>query len=288
MDGKTEEINLTEIQPSELYLSSDRLRSLKESDVELEPLPVKEIGDRLFFTDGHHRAFTLMKKGREKIKIQREEKELGWLEYLICVDWCEKEGIEEISDLKNRIVKEETFKEKWIGKCQEMHQKVDDDIFEHFIEFEEVDEKDIMSDICETVLRSLPQYFGIEKAVKDFVKGVQDKYFLSVQIGKIPVGFASLKEHNEFTSELYVIGLVEELHRNGIGKKLMEKVERYLSEQGKKYLTVKTLGPSREDDEPYNKTRNFYRAVGFVPLEDFESLWDEENPCLFMVKAIDT
>lgn len=287
MAYKTEKLHLSEIQPSELYLSRDRLESLEGLDDEFEPLPVREIGDRLFFTDGHHRAFKLMKEGREKIKVYRDNDDLDWLEYLICVDWCEKEGIEKISDLEGRVIDEEKFQEKWVGKCQKMHEKVDDDIFKHFIEFKEYSEESIKSEICETVLKSLSKYFGIEEAVEYYIKGVKDKYFLSVNVGDIPVGFVSLKDHNEFTSEIYVMGLVEELHGIGIGKKLIEKVEDHLSEQGKEYLTVKTLGPSREDDESYDRTRGFYRAVGFTPLEEFKELWDENNPCLFMVKQID-
>ena len=193
----------------------------------------------------------------------------------------------EISTLGGRVITEDKFQEKWIGKCEKRHEKVEDDIFKHLIEFKEHSEESIKSEICETVLKSLPKYFGIEEAVEDYIKGVKDKYFLSVNVEDIPVGFVSLKDHNEFTSEIYVMGLVEELHGIGIGKKLIEKVEDHLSEQGREYLTVKTLGPSWEDDEPYYRTRGFYRAVGFTPLEEFKELWDENNPCLFMVKQID-
>lgn len=277
-------IKIDKISPSQLFLSSERLKAVDKNDI--EPIPVKRIGNKLFFTDGHHRAFTLFKRGEKEIEVYMDEDDMDWLEYLICVDWCEKEDIEKISDLEGRVIDEDKFREKWIGKCQEMHEKVDDDIFENFIEFKEESEESTKSEICETVLRSLPGYFGIEEAVEDYIEGVRDKYFLSVDVGDIPVGFVSLKDHNEFTSELYVMGLVEELHGRGIGKRLIENVEGYLSEQGREYLTVKTLGPSREDDKPYDRTRCFYRAVGFTPLEEFKELWDEGNPCLFMVKSL--
>ncbi len=287
MACRTEELQLRKIQPSELYLSRERLESLEELDDEFEPLPIREIGDRLFFLDGHHRAFKLMKEGREKIKVYRDDDDLDWLDYLICLDWCEKEGIEEISDLEGRVITENQFQEKWIGKCEERHEKVEDDIFEHFVKITEVSEGSVKSEICENVLRSLPEYFGIEEAVKAFIEGVRDKYFLSANVGDIPVGFVFLKDHNEFTSEIYVMGLVEELHGEDIVRKLIENVEEYLSDRGKEYLTVKTLGPSRENDAPYDRTRGFYRTVGFTPLEEFKELWDEDNPCLFMVKRID-
>ena len=37
----------------------------------------------------------------------------------------------------------------------------------------------------------------------------------------------------------------------------------------------------------YAKTRKFYLKSGFKPLEVFPLLWDESNPCLFMVKRIE-
>jgi hypothetical protein len=54
---------------------------------------------------------------------------------------------------------------------------------------------------------------------------------------------------------------------------------------GYSYLTVKTLDASAEY-EPYEQTRAFYKKMGFVPLEVFKTLWNKENPCLFLVKKL--
>lgn len=280
-------IDLKDIQPSQLYLSSDRLEKMKNMDQELKPLPVREIDNKLFFTDGHHRAYTLFEEGREKIKVYIDEDDMDWLEYLICVDWCEKEGLESISDLEDRIVNEERFKKKWVDRCQKMHEKVKEDKFEYCVKVDEETDPDLKSDICEMVLRTLPEYFEIEEAIEEYIKGVREKYFLSANVGDIPIGFLAMKDHNEFTSELYVIGILEELQGRGIGERLVERAEEHLSSKDKKYLTVKALGSSRPDDEPYGKTRAFYRSVGFIPLEEFTNLWDKENPCLIMVKSLD-
>ena len=50
-------------------------------------------------------------------------------------------------------------------------------------------------------------------------------------------------------------------------------------------LQVKTLSESHPD-AGYAKTRAFYRAMGFHPLEEFKTLWGEANPCLLMVKKL--
>jgi hypothetical protein len=39
-------------------------------------------------------------------------------------------------------------------------------------------------------------------------------------------------------------------------------------------------------DEHYARTRAFYQAMGFRPLEEFKQIWDEANPCGLMVKYL--
>jgi hypothetical protein len=43
--------------------------------------------------------------------------------------------------------------------------------------------------------------------------------------------------------------------------------------------------PSRFPDEGYARTREFYTALGFRPLEELPDLWPD-NPCLIMVKSL--
>jgi hypothetical protein len=49
-------------------------------------------------------------------------------------------------------------------------------------------------------------------------------------------------------------------------------------------VQVKTLGPSRPDAN-YARTRLFYEASGFQPLEELHGLWGV-NPCLIMIKVL--
>jgi hypothetical protein len=50
-------------------------------------------------------------------------------------------------------------------------------------------------------------------------------------------------------------------------------------------LQVKTLSASRPDPG-YDKTRAFYLAFGFRPLEEFPTLWYPSNPALQLIKSI--
>jgi hypothetical protein len=39
-------------------------------------------------------------------------------------------------------------------------------------------------------------------------------------------------------------------------------------------------------DEGYDRTRRFYEAVGFLPLEETTAFWGPDNPTLVMVKVL--
>ena len=39
-------------------------------------------------------------------------------------------------------------------------------------------------------------------------------------------------------------------------------------------------------DVSYAKTRKFYLAMGFYPLEEITELWGEEIPCLIMARVL--
>jgi GNAT superfamily N-acetyltransferase len=95
---------------------------------------------------------------------------------------------------------------------------------------------------------------------------------------------SSVKQHNQYSAEIYVMAVLPQYHRQGCGRALVEAAERYLRDQSVEYFQVKTLGASHPDPG-YAKTRQFYRAMGFRPLEELDNLWGS-NPCLLMVKRL--
>jgi len=139
------------------------------------------------------------------------------------------------------------------------------------------------SQICNKILRELPEWFGIESAIIDYVEDVKDMSFCSATLGGEIVGFVALEDHNPFTSEIYVMGVLREHHRQGIGRELVSWCEQCCQHGGREYLTVKTLDESRVN-QAYANTRQFYTSVGFLPVEVFPNLWSADNPCLMMVK----
>jgi len=118
-------MKLDEIQPSQLYICSEKLDEVmrtidsKRPD-EIEPIPIKRLGGRIIFVDGHTRAFAAFLRGFPRIPVYWEDEELDWDAYAICVEWCTNEGIRTIVDLKNKVVPEKDYEILWYQRCEEM------------------------------------------------------------------------------------------------------------------------------------------------------------------------
>lgn len=141
------------------------------------------------------------------------------------------------------------------------------------------------SRICDQILNALPNWFGIESSIMEYTQDVRKQLFFAAFNCDSPIGFLAVKQHNAYTAEVCVMGIMTACHRQGIGKALIQEAEGCCVRNGLEFLTVKTLDASRAD-EGYEKTRSFYLAMGFRPLEVFPMLWDEDNPCLFMAKSL--
>ena len=139
------------------------------------------------------------------------------------------------------------------------------------------------SRIAETVLRDLPDWFGIEEATREYIEQAATLPTFAVEPD---LGFLCLKQHTPRAAELYVMGVRREQHRRGTGRALVDEAERWCRARGIRYLQVKTLGPSRPDPGGYDDTRAFYLALGFVALEELHGLWSHDNPTLILVKDV--
>jgi GNAT superfamily N-acetyltransferase len=141
------------------------------------------------------------------------------------------------------------------------------------------------SAVCECVLRALPEWFGIEAAVQEYVRSVDDLRTFIVQVQGETAGFLTLKQHTPYAAELYVMGILPRWHRHGFGTALLAAAEAYLRGLAVQYLQVKTLS-DKHPDPGYALTRAFYFRSGFRPLQEIEQIWGPDNPCLLMVKRL--
>ena len=138
---------------------------------------------------------------------------------------------------------------------------------------------------CGEILSALPGWFGFEEVNVAYVAFLATAEGYVAELDGRVAGFVGLKHHFPEASEIHVLAVEPALHRRGIGRALLAEAERLLRSRGVRLLQVKTLGPSRQD-EGYARTRAFYAAVGFIPLEEMRTLWNEDNPALVMVKQL--
>jgi XTP/dITP diphosphohydrolase len=140
--------------------------------------------------------------------------------------------------------------------------------------------------VARAILESLPEWFGLTDPRETFINNARHLPMIVVRTqAEKAIGFLSLKRHTAAAAEAYVLGVFREHHGQGCGRAMFDAAERRLAAEGVRYLTVKTLAAS-DSDPNYAATRGFYEAIGFEPIEVFPTLWNDDNPCLLMLKQI--
>ena len=140
------------------------------------------------------------------------------------------------------------------------------------------------SDIAEAILTHLPEWFGVPESTRAYIDGVADKPFWADMDGDAPRGFIALRETSPDAAEKYVMGVLPAYHRSGSGRALYNTLEAYAKQHGYSFVQVKTV--RKGVWESYDRTNEFYIAMGFRELECFPTFWDEKNPCQIYIKAI--
>ena len=124
--------SLKDLQPSQFYISQAKLLNIqawfhKDDLSNFEPLPVKVLDGIPILTDGHTRAVSAILAGLESVPLVYEEDELDWKLYRYCVEQCKQRGIYSPYDLVDRVISAHDYEEKWIGWCDQIHTKLQQD-----------------------------------------------------------------------------------------------------------------------------------------------------------------
>lgn len=116
---------LKELQPSQLYLSQDKVQKVTSwyDSSPMTPIFVRKFAncDDWVITDGHTRAFVASLKGATTIPVQLDEEVYSDTViklYEQCINWCREESISQISDLATRQLSQDDYQVFWIDRCQ--------------------------------------------------------------------------------------------------------------------------------------------------------------------------
>jgi GNAT superfamily N-acetyltransferase len=136
---------------------------------------------------------------------------------------------------------------------------------------------------CASILADLPEWFGIPDSNAAYADHARRESAWVAERDDEPIGIMILVDHGFSAVEIELLAVRRADHRHGVGRTLVQHALNEARVLGKPYLTVKTRGPSLPY-EPYDRTRAFYEAVGFMALEETTAIWGPENPCLMMVR----
>jgi GNAT superfamily N-acetyltransferase len=142
-------------------------------------------------------------------------------------------------------------------------------------------------EICREILCDLPEWFGIPDAIADYMRSVEELPMFGFRCDGSVVAFLSVRQHTAAAAEAFVLGVKRRWHRREIGRRLFNYAEGWLVARQMRFFTVKTISPQRPN-AAYRETRLFYEAIGFSPIEVFPTLWGAANPCLLMIKVLDS
>ncbi|MFQ6089395.1 MAG: GNAT family N-acetyltransferase [Candidatus Methanofastidiosia archaeon] len=123
------------------------------------------------------------------------------------------------------------------------------------------------------IAKALPEWFTTNGIKHMSIDLLYQHGFVAVLDFQI-VGFLSFFV-SEGIGQIGWIGILPEFHREGIGRKLIDGLISELRQKGVRELRVNTLGDSVEY-EPYERTRAFYRGIGF---KDFQRIKQDDPEC---------
>lgn len=126
IEEKEVEVKITDLHPTQLYLSEKKLQAIQMLDqsvdiINVDPISVLAFGNRFLITDGHHRAYQALLAGRDTISAEFD-RDGGDELYHLYAQACEERKITSVLDLKNRILPQDEYEAKWYNWCDGFNQ----------------------------------------------------------------------------------------------------------------------------------------------------------------------
>ena len=126
VEEKDMEVKITDLHPTQLYLSEKKLQAIQMLDqsaeiINVDPISVLAFGNRFLITDGHHRAYQALLAGRDTISAEWD-RDGGDELYHLYAQACEERKIYSVLDLKNHILPQDEYEAKWYNWCEGFNQ----------------------------------------------------------------------------------------------------------------------------------------------------------------------
>jgi ribosomal protein S18 acetylase RimI-like enzyme len=125
------------------------------------------------------------------------------------------------------------------------------------------------AELCGRLSAELPMWFGRPESNAAYMRGIATRDCYVADQDRTIAGLIALEYHFGTTCNVWWLGVSPLCHRRGIGRALVEHALHEAQRCGCRYLAVETMSPRAKSQE-YDLTRQFYLALGFEPLIEFE------------------
>ena len=93
-------VKITDLHPTQLYLSEKKLQAIQmlyqsAENINVDPISILAVGNRLLITDGHHRAYQALLAGQDTISAEFDQ-DGGDALYALYAQACEESKIDSI------------------------------------------------------------------------------------------------------------------------------------------------------------------------------------------------
>ncbi len=138
---------------------------------------------------------------------------------------------------------------------------------------------------CAEIVRGLPEYFTPDVPEKLAADWPGCRNWVSVD-GDEVVGLAVVEVRSPLVADILWAAVRKDRRDGGIGTGLVESVVAALADEGTRVVELKTLD-ERADYKPYEATRAFWRARGFIKIDTIDPYppWPG-SPCAIHVRPI--
>lgn len=121
-------VKITDLHPTQLYLSEKKLQDIQmlyqsAENINVDPISILAVSNRLLITDGHHRAYQALLAGQDTISAEFDQ-DGGVDLYALYAQVCEERKIDSILDLRDRILPQDEYEAKWYNWCDGFNQAV--------------------------------------------------------------------------------------------------------------------------------------------------------------------
>ena len=126
VEEKEVEVKITDLHPTQLYLSKKKLQAIQMLDqseeiIKVDPISILVFGDGFLITDGHHRAYQALLADRDTISAEFD-RDGGDELYALYAQACEERKITSVLDLKHHILPQDEYEAKWYNWCDGFNQ----------------------------------------------------------------------------------------------------------------------------------------------------------------------